>query len=177
MICKYCYSRGTVTAELTIDDNFNPDKIINNTKTEVKKQFDGLLSNVTTWLKDATGELLESIGSDFDVSLPPFRPSFDIDIEPINDVNVRFQFDQMELYMDMTTTIDAQATYEMNLFVLNSSAGFELGGTQVDFVLTVDLILSVDGKIAIDNGFHIKLNDGVELKIALFGKAVSDMTL
>jgi hypothetical protein len=83
----------------------------------------------------------------------------------------------MELYMDVMTKIDAEATYEMSLFVSQTLAGFMFGGVLVGFVLTVDLILSVDGEIAIDSGFHIKLDDGVELNVALFGEQVSDMKL
>jgi hypothetical protein len=47
----------------------------------------------------------------------------------------------------------------------------------LDASFGVDLILSVAGKIDVCSGVHLKLNDSVELNVALFGDEVSDMTL
>lgn len=109
--------------------------------------------------------------------LPTLNSSFDLDIRPMPAANLRSQFDQMGLHIEMMTKIDTEATYEMSLFVSRTPAGFMFGGVLVGFSLTVDLILSADGEIAIDIGFHIKFDDGVELNVALFGDQVSDMKL
>ncbi|KAH7071736.1 hypothetical protein FB567DRAFT_612407 [Paraphoma chrysanthemicola] len=170
--CKYCYSRGIVTAELIIDDNFNASQTISNLTNEVKEQLEVLRDDVTTWGK---GKLVDGLQwSDFDLST--FNTSFDLDVPPIPAANIRFQFDQMELYLDMTTTIHAEATYEIPLFVFQSPVGLKFGATSIGVLLTFDLILSVNGEIDIANGFHIKLDDGVELNIPLFSDQVSDMT-
>lgn len=44
-------------------------------------------------------------------------------------------------------------------------------------VLTVDLILAVEGAIDISSGFHVKLDDGVAINLPLFGDEVADMTV
>jgi hypothetical protein len=179
--CKYCYSRGIVTAELTVDDNFNASQAISDTTNDVQQELGVLRDNVTTWIEGYAQQVWTNVFSDGldweDFELPTFNSSFDLDIPPVPAANLRFRFDEMELYMDMMTRIDTEATYEMSLFVSQTPAGFMFGGVLVGFVLTVDLILSVDGEIAIDSGFHIKLYDGVELNVALFGKQVSDMKL
>lgn len=178
--CKYCYVRGNALAVLTIDENFNASQAIENTMDQVGQNFVRLGEEISDYLGNYTDGILTEIKngdldwSDFD--LPTFPYNFDLDVPAIPETNLRFQFDSMELYMEMETTFNAEATYEINLFTSQSAVGIQVGKLQLGIVLTVDLILSVDGEIVIDSGFHVQLDDGVELNIALFGDKVSDMT-
>lgn len=179
--CQHCYVRGDVKAELIISDNFDAGQALNNTIHEVGQEFMQLGEAIIDYLGNYSDSVVANVIVDGpqkeDFLLPTFPYRFDLNITPIPDATVRFQFDQLEVYMDILTTISAGATYELNLFNSQSPVGIKIGDMQLGAVLTVDLVMSVDGEIAISNGFHIKLNDGVALNIALFGDEVSDMTL
>ena len=84
----------------------------------------------------------------------------------------------MELYLEIGTVLSAGATYEITLFATQSPIGASIGqDLMLGAVLTVDLILAVEGAIDISSGFHVKLDDGVAINLPLFGDEVADMTV
>ena len=181
VICQTCYVKGFATAELTIGEEFNATQLIDGVIDDIRNEtiefaetfedyLDDYVSNVTTNLQD---------GFDWDdFDFPTFPFSFDLDIHEIPEANLRFQFDDMELYLEVETTLSAGAAYEINLFASQSAVGIKVGPMlQLGVVLQVDLLLEVEGDINISNGFHVKLDDGVAMDIALFGNAVSNMIL
>ena len=80
--------------------------------------------------------------------------------------------------MQIDTTLSLGATYTLNLYSSTTPLGIRITEElQLGIIFGVDLILSVQGEIDISSGFHIKLNDGVALNIAMFGDQVSDIVL
>jgi hypothetical protein len=137
---------------------------------DFENYLDEYVSNVTTNLQDGFD------WSDFD--FPTFPFDFAMKVPEVPECNLRFQFDEMELYLEMNTVLGAGATYELNLFASQSAVGMRIGPMlQLGVVLQVDLILEVEGAIDISSGFHIKLDDGVAMDITLFGDKVSNMIL
>ena len=55
--------------------------------------------------------------------------------------------------------------------------GIEIDSIFVGIVASIDLILSVEAEIVIDSGFHIKLDDTVGMKLALFADEATQLTL
>jgi hypothetical protein len=96
------------------------------------------------------------------------------------DTNLRIQFDDMEMYLELNTVLEVGATYEINLYSLVSPISIKVGQMlQFGVMAVVDLILLVQtpGKVDISSGFHIKVEDGVVFDIAMFGDKASNMIL
>jgi hypothetical protein len=100
-----------------------------------------------------------------------------LDVPSVPDTDLQIKFDDLELYMELNTVISAGATYAIKLFATQSPLGIMVGDLVLGAVISVDLILAVEGEIDISSGFHIKLDDGVELNLALFGDKVSNMNM
>lgn len=106
--------------------------------------------------------------------------NFDVDVPKIPESNMRIRFDDIDLYLELNTLLSGAATYEINLHSSISPIGIKVGPMiQIGVVAGVDLILSVEknGNIDISTGFHVKIEDGVTLNIALFDDKISEMIL
>jgi hypothetical protein len=181
--CRKCYVKGVAIAELTIDGDFNADQLVQSTIDSVN----ATVRNFTDEFKGYLVQAVESFEENFNITdgidesdfeFPTFDLAFDIDVPPIPEANLRFQFDGMELYLEIGTVLNAGATYEITLFATQSPAGIKIGpNLMLGAVLTVDLILAVEGAIDISSGFHVKLDDGVAIDLPLFGNEVADMTV
>jgi hypothetical protein len=179
-VCTQCYIKGTATAELTIDGDFNASQAIDQTFDQVRgtvENFTETVDNfVVDWLK-STGENFQD-GIDLaDFAFPTFNYSFDfLDIPAIPECSLRFQFDGMELYMNINTILNLGATYTLNLYSSTTPLGISITkDLELGIIFAVDLILSVEGEIDISSGFHLKLEDGVAIDIQLFADDVSDI--
>ncbi|KAI4954760.1 hypothetical protein J4E86_006070 [Alternaria arbusti] len=183
--CRKCYVKGVATAELTIDGDFDAETLVNSTADSVKTSVQTLTSDFKDYLVKSIEEVEHTFdmsdgidASDFDFDFPTFNLTFDLDVPPIEDANLHFQFDDMELYLEIGTTLSAGATYEITLFATQTPVGMKIGQyLMLGAVVTVDLILAVEGAIDISTGFHIKLDDGVAIDLPLFGNEVADMTV
>jgi hypothetical protein len=181
--CRKCYVKGVATAELTIDGDFDAEKLLNNTADSVKAAVQNLTDDFKDYLVDAVESFEENFNltdgideSDFD--FPTFNLAFDLDVPTIEEANLHFQFDGMELYLEIGTVLNAGATYEITLFATQTPVGMKIGKyLMLGAVVTVDLILAVEGAIDISSGFHVKLDDGVAIDLPLFGNEVADMTV
>lgn len=128
---------------------------------------------------------MEGLPADFgegihlaDFELPTWPYDFTVPISPIPKASLHFGFDGMELYMLIDTTLSLGATYTLPLYESESLAGIALpNGLDIGIIFSVDLILTVDGMIDISSGFHLKLEDGLAIDIALFDDEVSGITL
>lgn len=80
--------------------------------------------------------------------------------------------------MLIDTTLSMGATYNLPLYKSETVLGVSVTESlEVGIIFTIDLILSVEGEIDISSGFHIKLEDGLAIDIALFSNDVSDIHL
>lgn len=183
IVCTKCYIKGRATAELKIPDNFNASDAVNNTLTEVG----GEIANFTSAVQNTFENYFHTLfnGSKFtdgvqldDFAFPSLNYSFDMDIKPIDEVTLDFTFDGMELYLELNTILGAGLSYELNLFTSNTPIGFGVGkNLNLGVTFRVDLLLSVEGNVAMGSGLHIKLEDGVAINIALFSDKVSNIVL
>jgi hypothetical protein len=183
IVCTTCYIKGTATAQFTIDGNFNVSQAFDNVESEVETKVDNITTTVVDYVKtyaeNVTSEILSDGFSIDDFDLPPIQIDFSIDVPDIPQCDLQFQFDGMELYMQVDTILSSGATYTLNLYESKTPIGFAFGGDEllVGVVFSVDLILSVEAEIDISSGFHIQLNDGVTINIPMFGQDVSSITL
>lgn len=131
------------------------------------------------YVGDFAGNLTESVlKGDLDgVEIPPFDVDFDIDLPKLPECNLKFQFDGLELYMEIDTILSGSATYTLNLYTSQTPIGFAVGkDLLVGVVFSIDLIVSVEAEIDISSGFHIQL-DGIAIDIHMFDHDVSSITL
>lgn len=112
-----------------------------------------------------------------DFELPTFNQDIDFDIPEIPGCNLTFKFDGLELYMNMNTILGAGVTYELPLFRSIGPLGMYITkDLELGVFFTIDLILTAEGELDINNGFHIKLDDGIGIDITLFADNISDVT-
>jgi hypothetical protein len=179
IVCTTCYIKGTATAQFTIDGNFNVSQAFHNVTSEIKTEVDNITTTAVNYVENYVKGVVTSGGfhiDDFD--FPPIQVDFDIDVPDIPECELRFQFDGMELYMQIDTILSSGATYTLNLYTSETPIGFAVGkDLLIGVIFSVDLILSVESKIDISSGFHIQLNDGVAIDIHMFDQNVSSITL
>ncbi|KFY79833.1 hypothetical protein V499_01266 [Pseudogymnoascus sp. VKM F-103] len=179
IICTTCYIKGLASVQFTIDGGFNFSEAVGTVKTEIGEEVTNITNTVVDYIKDSAKNVTQSvITGDFDgFDFPPFDVDFDIDIPKLPECNLKFQFDGLELYMEIDTILSGSATYTLNLYTSNTPIGFAVGKELlVGVVFSIDLIISVDAEIDISTGFHIQLNDGIAIDIHMFDHDVSSIT-
>jgi hypothetical protein len=182
IVCTTCYIKGTATAQFTINGNFNVTQAFHNVTSEIETEVDNITTTAVDYVENYVKSVITSITSDGfhidDFDFPPIQVDFDIDVPDIPECELRFQFDGMELYMEIDTTLSSGATYTLNLYTSETAIGFTVGeDLLIGVIFSVDLILSVESEIDISSGFHIQLNDGVAIDIPMFDHNVSSITL
>lgn len=181
IVCSSCYITGKVTGELSYSDDFNASQVIYQRFNETDEDFKDLTSDVFTYLKNYTEKSTETVFNQGftlnDLAFPTFNYSFDLNISSVPEINLQFVFDELELYLLLDTALSLDATYTLNLYRSETPLGIEISPKlDLGIILSIDLILDVDGTIDVSSGFHIKLDDGLAINVALFGEAISDIT-
>ncbi|KAF2825407.1 hypothetical protein CC86DRAFT_395030 [Ophiobolus disseminans] len=177
--CTTCYVKGIINVEVQVKDNFNASAAIESTKTSVVDNLQNLTNTFEDYLYSGgvtCVHILPPILAATDFALPTFPFAFDLDVPEIPESNLRIQFDDLELLIELETVLAVSATHEINLYSSVSPVGIKIGPMlQLGLIAAVDLIFSVQtvDDIRISTGFHIKFNDGVEFNLALFGDKVS----
>ena len=186
-MCTTCYIKGLATGDFTFEDNSNANatQLIE----QYAEDFTGGIENITseawayleTYVKDEFDRLvaeLEGHVTPANYALPSFPYNLTRDIAPMPEVNLHFNFDGMELYVLLDTTLSLGATYTLSLYMSKTEIGVGISEKlQLGIVFAVDLILTVDDTIDISSGFHIKFDDGLAIDIALFDDDISAVTL
>lgn len=131
------------------------------------------MQSIGTAIVNAVETDISTLNADFPtISFP------DIQIPTIPECLLQFQFDGLELYIELDTNLTGGATYTLPLYKSKSIIGINLGQEfDLGVTFSVDLILSVEGEIDIRSGFHILLKDGIALNLPMFSEEVSDITL
>ncbi|KAK6355945.1 hypothetical protein TWF718_000322 [Orbilia javanica] len=176
--CTTCYLKAQVLAELTIDGPFNISETFNNFTDQVGTAIDNTTDLAVNYVKNYTRGVVRNLADGIDLDdfdLPPLDIDFDIDIPEIPECTLRFQFDELELYVELNTVFSAGITYTINLYASKTQFGVQIS-PRLFFgaVVVVDLILSADSEISITSGFHIRIDDSAELKLGLFAKEVAE---
>lgn len=143
----------------------------------MEQDIESYLKNATehgnlTSLEDATVDTIE----DLPLALPSIDLSFNLDVPSIPQISLDFEFDGLEVYMDLDVSLDEKLTYDLNLYTSQTPLGIGLGtNEQLGITFTIDIVLSADGAIDIRNGFHLKFADGLGFNIALFDNTVAKL--
>ncbi|KAI0441213.1 hypothetical protein F4803DRAFT_552297 [Xylaria telfairii] len=178
--CVTCYVKGLVTTELGFASDFDITQAITNFTQDVGEEIKNITEAAFTYLENEVPGLFENLTNNFDlddIDLPPLDISFNVDVPDIPECRLRFQFDDLELYMLLDTVLSAGTTYTFNLYSSNTPIGLSIDSeTFVGVIASVDLILGVDTDIDISSGLHIKVDDGMTLDLSLFSQNVSSVT-
>lgn len=187
IVCTTCYLKGTATGELSVPSNFSVTQAISNVKNQVETTVQNLTDYAEGWAKNITEEASPDVMDfDFDaLEFPRFDYDFtDVSLPAIPEANLRFTFDGFELYMLIDTTLSLGTTYTLNLFNSGreTSEAVPIGlyiteDLQLGLIFTVDLILAAHGTVDVSSGFHLLMDDGFAIDIALFGDDASGITL
>jgi hypothetical protein len=182
IVCTTCYIKGTATAQFTINGNFNVSEAFHNVTSGIDTEIDNITTTAIKYLENYVKNVTNLFTSDElhinDLNFPPLQIDFDLDVPDIPQCELNFQFDGMELYMEIDTTLSSGATYTLNLYTSKTPIGFAVAEELlVGVVFSVDLILSVESEVDISSGFHILLNDGVAIAIPMFDQNISSITL
>lgn len=198
--CTQCYIKGEVIAQLSAG-HLNVSRIVDQTVDQVEGNVNNLTSEIVDyvgdWVKNVTGDSAElftdffegewddlerdwnDLENVFDAKeLPTFDYDFDMHIPALPEVSLSFGFDSFELFMMLETALSLDSTYTYNLYHSNSPIGISVtDDLWFGVIFSVDLILAATGEIDISSGFHIKLDDGLKIDIALFGDEASGIAL
>lgn len=164
--CDTCYSKGKATAFLSIDSNFNADLMMDT----LGDAMADTMEQVTDWVEEISFDV-----DDLDFDIPPLNVDLDIDVPDFPEAELELQLDNVELYVALDTTISGGLTYQVNLFRTQGMAIQVNQQMFMDIGFSIDLILSTEAELTIQSGFHIKLNNGSRLRMALFAEESSDM--
>ena len=177
--CTTCYILGNVSAQLTVDGNFNASQAFHSIVNVTKTTFDTIESSAINYVEAALDELVKEDDFDFDDFQPPTMSNltFDFQIQGVPQTVLQLQFDGLELYVELDITLDVEATHTINLFTPETPLAINVPGLDVGVWFTMDLILAADAEIDISSGFHIKLDDGVKIDIAMFANNASGIDL
>ncbi|KAF2270015.1 hypothetical protein CC78DRAFT_507608 [Lojkania enalia] len=177
--CKECYVKGVAKAQLSIEGDFNASQAINQTIEEVNGEVTNFTEQVSDYISDYFTGVFENLQDGLDLDdfdFPTMNFTFDLDVPSIPESVLKFQFDGLELYMDLDTTFSVGTTYEINLYSSNTLAGISVSDSlRLGVVFTIDLILSAEAELTMNSGFHIKLDDGVTIEIPLFSDNVTNL--
>ena len=186
IVCNTCYIKGLATAEFTIQRGFNISQGIRNITSEIGDTFQNFSTAVVDYVDNYVDQVVNVTSKIFtsedvdldDYNFPPINIDFDIKVPEIPECELQFQFDGLELYMEIDTILSLGATYILNMYTSRTPIGFAVGkDLLIGVVFTVDLILDVQAEIDIRSGFHIRLDDGIAINIPIFSNNVSSITL
>jgi len=174
--------KGSLTTELDFDDDFDIVQAVKNFTLDLGEGIKNITTTAIDYLEDEVPGLLKNLTDDFDFSdidLPPlnFSLNFDDVVPDIPECRLHFEFDDLELYMLLDTTISAGTSYTLNLYSSNSLIGLSKDSKNfLGVIVSIDLVLGADADIDISSGLHIQVNDGMALDLSLFGRDISKVT-
>ncbi|KAJ6258790.1 hypothetical protein Dda_6844 [Drechslerella dactyloides] len=174
--CTTCYIKANVQAELMISEAFNVSQAFRDLTVAVGDAIENTTDSTINFVKNYTSSVVTRLSDGFDLDdfdLPPIDVDFDIDIPEIPQCQLRFQFDNLELYVALNTVFSGGVTYTLNLYTSQTPIGIRVSEDLfLGVVVEVDLILSAEAEISINSGFHILVDDGAALSIVLFGNSI-----
>ncbi|ORX98442.1 hypothetical protein BCR34DRAFT_628404 [Clohesyomyces aquaticus] len=180
--CTTCYMKGKATVQLDVNGNFNASKAFHTILDSVEETVKNITDEVGEQLQDDFKEFLTTLGENpsnaFDAfQSPTINTSFSVGVKGIPECLLQLQFDGMELYMLLDTTLTGSASYTLNIYQSNSPLGIAIQDVHLGVWFSLDLMLDAEAAVDISSGFHIKLDDGLKISIPMFDKNVSDMVI
>ncbi|CAJ2512644.1 Uu.00g007630.m01.CDS01 [Anthostomella pinea] len=172
--CTTCYTKGTVTGKVSITGDFNATEAYQN----LADRFETEAKNITDQVVDIVQDVFKDFADDLDLDSPPptIDLDFDLAIEGIPQISLEFRFDDLELYMQLDTSLSIGSTYTLSLFKSETPLGYAISDELLlGVVLDIDIILDAEAEIDISSGFHLKFDDGLSIDIELFNTKVSHL--
>jgi hypothetical protein len=164
-----------------MNENFNLtqvlQKLASETENDIDKIANATVDAVETYFKDIFTNAGSGDTNPDDYAFPTINATFDIDIPDIPDYQLLVQLDGLELYMKIDTTLSGGATYDLSLYKSESELGVSAGEEELGLIFSIDLMLSAEAEMDISSGFHIRLDDGVAINLALFSQNISSITM
>lgn len=162
--------------------------MLSNYTSEVQNAVQNVTDAVVDIFVDYFGDVVDAAFEDLttfskpdisDYEFPTLDVDFDIDLVPLPEVSVRFEFEEgLELYMQLNTRLEAGATYTLNLFASKTPIGIGLtSDLSAGVTVAIDLILDIRTAIDISSGFHLKIDEGVGITLNMFSREVADIDL
>lgn len=159
--CNTCYIKGDAFARLRLDGDFS----LNDTMQVIEDEVSDTIEDIKTWIDEIE---IDFTGFEIDVP-PPSGIDFNLDLEELPGAVLELEFSGVELYVDLSTVFGAGLTYKLTLYMQGYS--IDLGEDLfLGVVFSVDLIVSLESEIEIQHGFHIKFDEDVLLRVAMFSK-------
>ena len=183
--CKNCYINGSLTAEVSFAGNYNASQVLQNVTQTVETDAKNITDQAITIFDavfDEIGQAAKNaVSGDFSfdqLQYPTLPLDFDLDIPEIPGISLQFTFDDLEMYMELETSLSAGATYQLNLYTSESEVGIAISDeVLLGVVAVVDLIIDAQSEVDISSGFHLKMDDGLSLDLEMFSKNVSNIHL
>ncbi len=184
IVCTKCYIKGEASAKLTSNGDFNMSAVAYGIKDTFNQTFHEIADYAVTVADDFGGDTIDHVNAlvHWDLKklkgydLPRPNINFNLDIGGFPDTILDVEFKDTEIYVELGITLSSGITYSLNLYS-SKELGVEINSVLVGVVASIDLILSAEAEIAIDTGFHIKLDDSVGMRLALFADEASHLTL
>ncbi|RAH86230.1 hypothetical protein BO86DRAFT_385727 [Aspergillus japonicus CBS 114.51] len=181
IICTSCYINGSVSGFLTVEESLNVTDLVESVTDELANVTDAAITQLKTFARDAAEDFVEGV-THFELVDMPAWPTLDLDFtlnttQDFPGVHAEFEFDNLELYLELDVQLSAGGTYTLNLFTSETIVGFSIPGLDAGAVFKVSLVLIAEAEVDISSGIHIKLDDGLVLALDLFNQGMSDITL
>ncbi|RAL10251.1 uncharacterized protein BO97DRAFT_373178 [Aspergillus homomorphus CBS 101889] len=181
VICTSCYINGSVSGFLTVEENLNVTNIVESITDELANVTNAAIDRLKTFAHDAAEDFIDGV-THFELVDMPAWPTLDLDFtlnttQDFPGVHAEFEFDNLELYLELDVQLSAGGTYTLNLFTSETMLGFSIPGLDAGALFKVSLVLVAEAEVDISSGIHIKLDDGLVLALDLFNKGMSDITL
>lgn len=150
-------------------------------KNELKNVTDTALDQFEAYIEEVAQDIGQDIITFNSTNLPAW-PTLDVELDLDNvaglpGASIHFEFDNLELYLELDIKLSAGATYTLNLYTSETPEGISVPGVTIGAVFSVDLILIADAEIDIGSGIHIKLDDGLAFDLEMFNSNVSTVTM
>lgn len=166
-----------MTGELILNGDFNLTETVNEVWDNVSNKTETVFDTLENYAKTVVTDV-----STFQVEGIPSWPTIDVDFDLDGDAafpeaQIHFEFDDLEIYLDLDIKLSAESTYTINIFTSETVAGISVPGLTVGAVFSVDLILIADADIDIGSGIHVKFDDGLSFDLGMFNSNVSAVTV
>lgn len=114
--------------------------------------------------------------NDHDFRLPAPQIDFDLEVPEFPETEMEIELRGVDMFVELGVTLSEGLTYTLPLF-RSTQLGGQVGNVFVGAVVSVDLILSVVASVEVDTGFHLRMDEGVVMKLGLFAREASDLSL
>lgn len=178
IFCNTCYIKGIAHAELIIGGTLDVSEAFLNLTDQFSDAIEQITDVVTEFGEDVWAEVTEFAQTrDFD--MPPLEVDLEgLDVPVMPDVTLRFGFDELDLLIDIDVTLSASTEYKLNLYTSQGPFGFKIADDLlVGVVFSVDLILSANTAVTLGTGFHLQLDDGFAIELAMFADEVANLQM